>query len=60
LPVKYRRKIFQHEGLDESLKEICLHEREEQPFEIIFHEIEVDLDHVHFPIQTVPTVSLKI
>ena len=58
-PVKYRRKIFQNEGLDESLKEICLHEIEEQPFEITFHEIGVDLDHVHFVIQTVPTISPK-
>lgn len=58
-PVKYRRKIFANEGLDESLKEICLHEIAEQPFEIIFHEIGVDLDHVHFLIQTVPTVSPK-
>ena len=56
-PVKYRRKVFQHEILDQYLKEICLHEIEEQPFEIIFHEIGVDLDHVHFLLQTVPMQS---
>ena len=56
-PVKYRRKIFQHEILDASIREICLHEIQEQPYEIIFHEIGVDLDHVL--LQTVPMVSPK-
>ncbi len=56
-PVKYRRKVFKHEILDEYLKEVCLHEIEEQPFELIFHEIGVDLDHVHFLFQTTPTNS---
>ena len=58
-PVKYRRKIFQHQILDQSIREICLHEIQEQPYEIIFHEIGVDLDHVHFLLQTVPMVSPK-
>ena len=58
-PVKYRRKIFQHEILDVSIREICLHEIQEQPYEITFHEIWVDLDHVHFLLQTLPTVSPK-
>jgi len=56
-PVKYRRKVFRFEELDDELKRICTEEIETRPFEIIFHEIWVDMDHVHFLLQSVPRKS---
>ena len=55
-PAKYRKVIFEKE-VDEILKEICL--EIEKRHEIKFIEIGTDHDHVHFPIQSVPTYSAK-
>ena len=55
-PVKYRRVIF-GEGLDESLKEVCL--GIEKRYEIRFLEIGIDKDHVHFLVQSIPMYSPK-
>ena len=44
-PVKYRRVVFSKE-VDETLKNICL--EISKRYEILFLEIGVDKDHVHF------------
>ena len=54
-PAKYRRKIFD-EKVDETLKETCLEISER--YEINFVEIGNDNDHVHFLVQSVPTLSI--
>ena len=55
-PAKYRKKIFTEE-VEISLKEIC---REiECRYEIKFIEIGSDKDHVHFLLQSVPTLSVS-
>jgi REP element-mobilizing transposase RayT len=54
-PVKYRKKIFTKE-IEESLKEICL--EIEERYEIKFIEIGTDKDHVHFLVQSIPSISL--
>ncbi len=51
---KYRRKVFTKE-VEEELKDICL--EIEKRFEIGYHEIGTDEDHVHFLIQSVPTLT---
>jgi len=43
------------EAVDQSLKEICL--KISKRYEIEFIEIGTDKDHVHFLIQSVPTMS---
>lgn len=53
-PAKYRRVIFSNE-VDKTLKEICL--EISKRYEIIFLEIGTDKDHVHFLVQSVPTLS---
>ena len=53
-PAKYRRIIFS-ESVDKSLKEVCL--EISKRFEIEFVEIGTDKDHVHFLVQSVPTMS---
>jgi REP element-mobilizing transposase RayT len=53
-PAKYRRKIFT-ETVDKALKEVCVEISER--YEINFIEIGSDSDHVHFLIQSVPTMS---
>jgi len=53
-PAKYRRVVFSPE-VDQSLKEVCL--EISNRYEIIFIEIGTDQDHVHFLIQSVPTMS---
>ena len=53
-PAKYRRVVFS-ETVDQSLKEICLEISER--YEITFIEIGTDKDHVHFLIQSIPTMS---
>ena len=53
-PTKYRRVVFD-EKVDKMLKEICL--AISLRYEIIFLEIGTDEDHVHFLIQSVPTMS---
>ena len=54
-PAKYRRKIFD-EKVDVTLKETCLEISER--YEINFVEIGNDNDHVHFLVQSVPTLSI--
>ena len=53
-PAKYRRVIFS-DSVDKSLKEVCI--EISKRFEIEFVEIGTDNDHVHFLIQSVPTMS---
>ena len=53
-PAKYRRVVFSKK-VDESLKNICL--EISKRYDIFFLEIGVDKDHVHFLIQSVPTMS---
>src|SRR3989338_5737978 len=53
-PVKYRRDVFTPE-VTETLKDVCL--GIEKRFEIGFHEVGADEDHVHFLIQTVPDLA---
>lgn len=52
---KYRKKVFD-EIIDITLKEIC--EEISSRYEINFIEIGNDEDHVHFLVQSVPTISL--
>ena len=53
-PAKYRRVVFP-EAVDKSLKEVCL--EISKRYEMEFIEIGTDRDHVHFLIQSVPTMS---
>ena len=55
-PAKYRRIVFS-DAVDVSLREICL--EISKRYEIIFLEIGTDKDHVHFLIQSVPTMSAQ-
>ena len=52
--VKYRKKIFTLE-MEEYFKKICMNI--EDGTEITFHEIGIDLDHVHFLVQSIPRKS---
>ena len=54
-PAKYRKKIFD-DTVDKTLKEVCLEISER--YEIHFVEIGNDVDHVHFLIQSVPTLAV--
>ena len=53
-PAKYRRKVFT-ESVEQTLKTVCLGIQER--YEIHFVEIGMDEDHVHFLVQSVPTLS---
>lgn len=53
-PAKYRRKVFT-EAVEQRLIEVC--EEIEVCHEIVFLEIGNDSDHVHFVIQSVPTLA---
>ncbi len=53
-PAKYRRVVFSEE-VDLVLKEICLEIAKR--YEVVFLEIGVEKDHVHFLLQSVPTYS---
>ena len=53
-PAKYRRIVFS-EPVDQTLKDTCL--EISKRFEIEFIEIGTDKDHVHFLIQSIPTMS---
>ena len=53
-PAKYRRIVFS-EAVDQTLKDTCL--EISKRFEIEFIEIGTDKDHVHFLIQSIPTMS---
>ena len=55
-PVKYRRKVFTEE-VEKTLKNICI--EIEKRYEIYFIEIGADEDHVHFLIQSIPTLTPK-
>ena len=54
-PAKYRKKVFDEE-IDKTLKDVCLEISD--CYEIHFVEIGNDLDHVHFLVQSVPTLSV--
>ena len=54
-PAKYRKKVFDEE-VDKTLKDVCLEISD--CYEIHFIEIGNDLDHVHFLVQSVPTLSV--
>ena len=54
-PVKYRKKLISKE-ISNSIKEISLEIGEK--FEMIFIEIGTDVAHVHFLVQSVPTMSI--
>ena len=55
-PVKYRRKVI--DGvISEYIKDICLKIGER--YEIQFIEIGTDEDHVHFLVQSVPTMTVS-
>ena len=51
-PAKYRRVVFSAE-VDKELKAVCLEIAKR--YEILFLEIGIDQDHVHFLVQSVPT-----
>ena len=53
-PAKYRRVVFTRE-VDNQLRDVCL--EVSKRYDIIFLEIGVDADHVHFLVQSVPTSS---
>jgi len=55
-PLKYRRDVITND-IGESLKEICLQISER--YEIHFIEIGYEPDHVHFLVQSVPTMNLS-
>jgi REP element-mobilizing transposase RayT len=54
-PVKYRKKIFTDE-VENTLVSLCT--TLSNGYEIHFVEIGIDHDHVHFLIQSVPTLSI--
>ena len=57
-PAKYRRTVFdKHERIESEIRRVCL--EIEKRYEINFLEIGADRDHVHFMIQSVPTMSPK-
>ena len=53
-PAKYRRNVFS-EAVDQTLEDTCL--EISKRYEIEFIEIGTDKDHVHFLIQSIPTMS---
>ena len=53
-PAKYRRVEFS-KAVDQTLKDTCL--EISKRYEIEFIEIGTDKDHVHFLIQSIPTMS---
>jgi REP element-mobilizing transposase RayT len=53
-PAKYRKAVLT-EPVDQLLKEICLEIAKR--FEIHFLEIGTDANHVHFLVQSIPTLS---
>jgi REP element-mobilizing transposase RayT len=54
-PAKYRKKVFD-ENIDKKLIDVCIEISER--YEIIFIEIGNDENHVHFLVQSVPTISV--
>lgn len=55
-PIKYRTKAITKE-VSESLRKICIGISER--YEINFIEIGIDDDHVHFLVQSVPTLCVN-
>lgn len=55
-PMKYRREVLTKE-IGESLKIICIGISER--YEIQFVEIGYESDHVHFLVQSVPSISVS-
>jgi putative transposase len=55
-PARYRQDIFTEE-VSQTLRQVC--QEIEQCYEIYFVEIGTDLNHVHFLIQTVPTMMSR-
>jgi len=55
-PARYRRDVFD-EKVEETLKEICVEIGKR--FETNFIEIGADENHVHFLVQSVPTLTVK-
>jgi putative transposase len=53
-PAKYRKKAFTEE-VEETLKSTCIGIGER--YELQFVEIGIDEDHVHFLVQSIPTIS---
>ncbi len=53
-PAKYRRVVFCEEA-DVALRDVCL--EISRRYEIVFLEIGVEKDHVHFLVQSVPDYS---
>lgn len=53
-PVKYRRAALRPERVDDKLKETYI--EISKRYEVRFLEIGTDKDHVHFLIQSVPTI----
>ena len=56
-PIKYRRSVLS-EPVENSLIEVC--KNIESRYEIHFVEVGADENHVHFLIQSVPMLSVKI
>ena len=54
-PTKYRRIVIDKE-VDNRIKDICL--EISKRYEIYFLEVGTDNDHIHFLIQSVPTISI--
>ncbi len=55
-PLKYRRSVITEE-ISESLKDICIEISER--YEMNFVEIGFESDHVHFLVQSVPSLSVS-
>lgn len=55
-PVKYRRKVIDG-SISEYIKEVCREIGER--YEIQFMEIGTDEDHIHFMVQSVPSMSVS-
>ncbi len=55
-PSKYRKEVFTKE-VEETLKDVCRGITER--YEIQFVEIGNDLDHIHFLVQSVPTMTVS-
>lgn len=53
-PAKYRREVFT-KAVEETLKTTCI--GIEKRYEINFIEVGTDEDHVHFLVQSIPTIS---
>ncbi len=53
-PVKYRKAVFTEE-VEQELRAVC--KEIEERYEIVFLEVGVDKNHVHFLVQSVPSYS---